>query len=313
MKLNCYFNFEHYTNTYWAHCYMEIFNSLKHNFPEIEFTHIESHHVLKDPRNHSCAQCDKTHVVYMRIENPETKKYLLISYGDKLSRVHHVRGWDTENLVEIYTSAGVHRSDMLFDNPIEYVPFTYLTEQPAYYDEIYRLRKKEVERIVPDKLFLYSALYRFRHFVKGDERFYVRDKNDFEMISEGLTYQEYMNNFQVGFNLNGIAEICHRDIEFLGLGITLFRPKLNCKFHNELIPNYHYISVDYDDLKFEGFNGNYNKNLTDRIYQRWLEVKDDIEYLKFVASNGQKWFDENCTKDKHAKILTEIIDLNKIL
>tara|TARA_B100002019_G_C21071335_1_gene499162 strand:- start:185 stop:793 length:609 start_codon:yes stop_codon:yes gene_type:complete len=202
---------------------------------------------------------------------------------------------------------------MLFDNPIEYVPFTYLTEQPAYYDEIYRLRKKEVERIVPDKLFLYSALYRFRHFVRGDERFYVRDKNDFEMISEGLTYQEYMNNFQVGFNLNGIAEICHRDIEFLGLGITLFRPKLNCKFHNELIPNYHYISVDYDDLKFEGFNGIYNKNLTDRIYQRWLEVKDDIEYLKFVASNGQKWFDENCTKDKHAKILTEIIDLNKIL
>ena len=141
----------------------------------------------------------------MRIENPETKKYLLISYGDKLSRVHHVRGWDTENLVEIYTSAGVHRSDMLFDNPIEYVPFTYLTEQPAYYDEIYRLRKKEVERIVPDKLFLYSALYRFRHFVKGDERFYVRDKNDFEMISEGLTYQEYMNNFQVGFNLNGYS------------------------------------------------------------------------------------------------------------
>ena len=50
--------------------------------------------------------------------------------------------------------------------------------------------------------------------------------------------------YKICLSLNGAGEICNRDMEILASGSILFRPELNQKFHEELIPDYHYVTFD---------------------------------------------------------------------
>jgi hypothetical protein len=48
------------------------------------------------------------------------------------------------------------------------------------------------------------------------------------------------------------------------------------------------------------------------ILDRYNQVKDDIEFLKFISENGYQWYLENGTVDSNVRILKEIIDINKL-
>jgi hypothetical protein len=48
------------------------------------------------------------------------------------------------------------------------------------------------------------------------------------------------------------------------------------------------------------------------ILDRYNEVKDDVEFLKYISENGYQWYLENGTIDSNVKILKEIIDINKL-
>jgi hypothetical protein len=53
--------------------------------------------------------------------------------------------------------------------------------------------------------------------------------------------------------------------------------------------------------------------LSNRVIDRYNEVKDDHEYINFVAENGRKWYLENGTVEANANIAIEILDFNKLL
>jgi hypothetical protein len=114
-------------------------------------------------------------------------------------------------------------------------------------------------------------------------------------------------------SLNGAGQICFRDMEILGLGTALFRPKLSVDFHNPLIPDYHYISVDYDSIKGVQPIRKFYQLLSDLMIERWNEVKHDRDYINEVAKNGKEWFDNNVPKEKHGEILLNILNFNKLL
>jgi hypothetical protein len=48
------------------------------------------------------------------------------------------------------------------------------------------------------------------------------------------------------------------------------------------------------------------------ILDRYNEVKDDIEFLRYISENGYQWYLENGTIDSNVRILKEIININKI-
>jgi hypothetical protein len=98
----------------------------------------------------------------------------------------------------------------------------------------------------------------------------------------------------------------------MGLGGALFRQKLVVDFHNKLIPNHHYIAVDFDDIPTDTDYVTYWHKLADRIHERFQEVKDDHDFIDFVAKNGRKWYEENGTSEKNADIIVSLLDFNKI-
>ena len=273
------------------------------NIHDINFNCLDSFYVRQSLNYNGPNQ--KYGPMYCTIENPETKKYILISYWDKLTDVINL--FDLENCVDVYSSAGGHKDDITF-KPIDfnYTPISYVSTRTIYEDEIEYAYNNLTPHIKQDKLLFRGLLYLFRRYLSKDPRFNV--------TGEKIDFKDYIQNARqnyVNLNLNGAAELNQRDIELLGTGTAILRLQLSTKFHNELIPDYHYISVKFDDLDSSNKNIFY-KNLSDRILDRYNEVKDNIDYLKFVGENGRKWYKENGTIQANIDILSKLVNFNKL-
>jgi len=316
MKINVYFDNEVCKWSYVC-VFSQIYKKLLEKYPEIEFNHINSI-TLRKCEGLGPAQKYGPH--FMVFENDVNKKYILISYWDKLDDVinkGNVTEWDIENCVEIITSSGVHKNDIYY-KPLDcvYTPFSYTCPTMDNQLLIEKLYNEKTNRIYADKLTFRGYLYLFREFLEDDNRFTIY--NTKKTLLNPSEYIKELNGFNLNYGINGAGEICYRDMEIMGLSTALFRTKLTTKFHNELIPNYHYISVDYDDYEIPIHYGTHPfpgfwEELSNRTINRYNEIKDDHEYINFVAENGRKWYLENGTIEANVNIAIEILDFNKLL
>jgi hypothetical protein len=231
----------------------------------------------------------------MTIQNKHNKKYIIISYWDRLLDLNHnLLDFKPENCVAIYTSSGVpyHLDNLFFD----VIPFSYLTYSLDF--ELLSLNSKPIHEKENNCLKFRGYLYNERLALKNEGKINITS----EKIHE-LNYFDELNNNKINLSLNGVAEICNRDIEILSSRSVLLRPTLTQKFHNQLIPNFHYVDFEYDTNP---------KIQSEIIVNKFNEIKNDIDYLKFISDNGYEWFKNNGTVDANLKILTEIVDLKKI-
>jgi hypothetical protein len=227
----------------------------------------------------------------MTITNLDTKKYLIISYWDRpIEMTWDGNGWDTKNRVELISSSGA-KPEMNF-TPYSYLPYSIVFEDLS-------LKSKKMDEKEKNELEFRGFLYNERLSLSKIGDINISDKKIFPFE----TYFDDLTNNKICLSLNGAGEICNRDIEILSARSALLRPELKLQFHNKLIPNYHYISFEMDNDPII-----LNKIILDRYY----EVKDDVEFLKYISENGYQWYLENGTIDSDVKILKEIIDINKL-
>jgi len=85
---------------------------------------------------------------------------------------------------------------------------------------------------------------------RGDEQ----ALKDLSIIDEQyplLPMHEYLLEaieYKVGLAMPGHAELCHRDLDYMGIGLPVLRLEYAQEYSPNLIPNYHYISVDRGNL-----------------------------------------------------------------
>lgn len=312
MNIKCYYPIEPYQDQHrW--CANVIFEKLTQNlinlYPNIKFELEDSiGYSEKLGIHHNGNRGQKFGYHRMIIQNLDNKKYFVVNYYDSLQSIHSINNWDTENLVEVFSSTGAHQNLIYFNsNNFNYTPSSYCCRQVE--DEDYLLNCT-TNISTETNLIFRGNLYLFRKFLKNDSRFKIINTH-YDKLSERDYLRELQDNF-ISLSLNGIGEICHRDIESFGAFSTVIRPELNVQFHNRLIPDYHYISIPTKDL--DGLDTTaYYIEISNRIYNRYLEVKDDKEYLRSIALNARKWFEENCTIDGNVKILTKLINFKKLI
>jgi len=269
-----------------------------HTFTKIDTSYMNPHDVW-----------NKFGYFNLMLQNPENNKYIVITFWDKMFNIVPDCGWDTENIVEVLASSGVHDDDHYYTplQNFEYTPFTYPVATQEALVHINNLSRPNSQRVTPDKLSFKGALYQLREVLSNDDRF--------DVTGERVTCEEYisdLNNNSINLSLNGSGETCFRDMEVLGLGSCLIRPKLVAQFDDPLIPNYHYISVDFDHLPLLDIRDNYVESQADVVYNRWLEVKDDTDFINEVAKNGKEWFDRNVPPHKVAEKAVKLLDFDKL-
>ena len=316
MRINIYYDpYNH--NVPHVIVFEKLLQKIKETFVDIDF-HFQNSNTFQKNKNYT-GFGSKFGPHFMILENDDNKKYFVISYWDRIKDIvvfDNVTNWDGQNLVEIFTSAGVQKDDFFYEKlDVTYTPISYLTQLVSIEDYIEVLYNGRQERMYPSKLAFRGLLYQFRDYLSKDNRFNVIDKSN-HFLNE-KQYIEELSCSNLNFSINGAAEICNRDIEIFGLGTALFRTELNVKFHNKLIPNYHYISVNLDDINVKNFSekfdfNGYWKELSDRVFDRFNEVKDDYDFINFVAKNGRKWYLENGTVDSNVNIIYNLLDFNKL-
>jgi hypothetical protein len=179
----------------------------------------------------------------------------------------------------------------------------------------YKLRKFKKQDDFIDKMFFMSStrredpfkLYELGYCTNPDLRY---------------TAEMYLNNainYKVGLSFSSVAELCYREIDYMGIGLPTLRLEYKITTNPPLIPNYHYISVDRDKYDLYGKEndmewGTHIDRLGGEKYvnayiERFLEVKDDYDFLSFISKNAYNYFQENCTQENSLKNIIKMLNL----
>jgi hypothetical protein len=311
MRINFYFEFPypniedtilppHYSTTSHLHSAIELFKICKETYPNIEFVAIDSSKLNEKgeigPKQHGPA--DKFSHFYIIIENPDNKKHFVISYWDKLRQIKDSK-WDLENIVELFAGCGVQDNEKNFKPAdITYTPISNMCLHITADQRIQQVWK--TPKTIPEYLYFKGLSYDFRSHVYKDGRIKIDNNRvpQYEFI-------DMLAKDSIIIDINAASEISHRTFDAFGLGAALIRPKLTIKYHNELIPDYHYAALKVDDL--EDWD-----RVIDAYFERFEDLKKDKEYVRFLANNGRKWYEENATVKAHALLLKQLINFDKL-
>jgi hypothetical protein len=178
---------------------------------------------------------------------------------------------------------------------------TYWQYGNSAFSGVFAYRTHENFKIV-DKLLWRGSTYRNHpneNYRDIRECVYHIPTDNFDFFPYPTVFDDYIKqaaSYKAVLSLGGgggfhCGDICFRDIEMLGLGIPLLRPKYLVELRDPLIPNVHYISVEteYDKL-FKYANP---KTLGNSIAKRFEEVKDNQELLDQISTNAREWYLRN--------------------
>lgn len=268
----------------------------------------------------------------MSIINPENDKYILISFFDnwKYLFMQHM-GWRPDKMKQWFYSGGFNYSDYFYfkvsqKNNIDlnlpynidqiYNSFFYGPYYTDYDSEVDIIYNDDQLRNSDNKLIFRGYMWDFRKEMTNalrDTSIIITDKN---INNNGLNYLEYMKDlkkYRCALSLPGGTEVCNRDIECFSIGVPVIRPTLSVQYPDPLIPNYHYISC-YDSCKYWNGNPSYlsYKDFQESLQDCWSRVRDDFEYLEFVAKNAREWYLKNCTLTQNIKYVLSKLDLEAL-
>jgi len=245
----------------------------------------------------------------MIIENYETKEIKVLSVSDDLtSSILSLQDspYLSKVLVSQFDRNRIFHHVYNDENKIKYNPWVYFPQNLHDFDTYYNKRKELNEFI--DKFYFRGTSIECRKIIT------YFDSTLFEgglPIGGFETYANDLIQYKLGFSIAGRGEFCYRDVEYMAMGVPFIRFKFNSEMDPKLIPNYHYISVDRpEDLDHDRNSTEAHAKL---IEKRFLEVKDDIDFLKFISKNARAYYENFITFDNCTKHTYKLLDLDKWL
>lgn len=233
------------------------------------------------------------------IENLENGEFVILSVSDDLGYAT-LREKDNPYLKKCLISqyAPIKIQTHIKDSIEKYIPWTYF--QFSMDDlEIYRKKRLELGETIDKMYFRGETRAQFRPILNNMSSDYLVNPM---MTNKPTIYFDDVIKYSVGLSIGGAAELCYRDIEYMAMGIPFIRFRYQTIIDPPLIPNYHYISIPFDedfpvhnDLKRDRLGGEVQAN---KIVERFKQVINDKELLNFVANNARKYYEDNLTLDK---------------
>jgi len=183
-----------------------------------------------------------------------------------------------------------------------YYPFYSKTN----YDFYYHLRKFRGYENLTDKLFCLETTGR-------DD---VQRLRGINLCSESPgslpldLYLELAIKHKVGLSIHGVSEICHREFDYMAIGLPNLRLEYMTQLDAPLIPDYHYISIPLEGLPWDGrLHREGGDQYVEAYKKRFLEVKDDIEFLDYISKNAHDYYLEYCSPHNRLKHAFKLLKL----
>jgi hypothetical protein len=248
--------------------------------------------------NFSIQECDYV------IEFVDSGDFYILSVSDRLS-VTILDEQNNPHLKKVLLSQFNYESlkHHTKENILKYHPWIYFPQNVLDYEYFYKKRLNINTKI--DKMF-----FRGTTTYRPITEFF--DKKLIDGFNSIPNYLDELIKYKMGLSIAGVGELCYRDIEYMCIGIPFIRFEYLGLLNPKLIPNYHYISVGRpDDIpKHNGLS-------TDRlglyehakmIEKKFLEVKDDFDFLNFVSNNSREYY-ETYLSENNVKYTLELLEL----
>lgn len=236
----------------------------------------------------------------MAIRNTQTNKHIVISYLDCPDIPHPHDFLFDSNLVRFYGCANVLTVRKHTSAPITGVSY-WINNYIWHERDVDEVKSMKIERTENQMLFT-GSLYLFREYLsqQQSDKFLVKPYVD----SNFKDYLIRTAKHKVALNLDGAAEINTRDIEYLGIGVPMLRPRIvNCVFHNPLLPWVHYIPFErHSDFKL----------MMGNMIETYDMIINRNDLLQTIANNGYEWYKKNGTVLKNIGILLSVLDLDEL-
>jgi len=272
-------------NRYFEKAHFERFPIQLKNGRSSNFLLMECEYVIENVDNGEfvvmSASDDLSHAILNEKENPYLKKVLVSQFNpDKI--LNHV-------------------GKFMF----KYSPWTYFVSSIIDIEEYYnkRLYKQPTE----DKLYFRGTSIEDRAILK-----YFKPEiiTNFRPIAQNAYYDDIIKH-KIALSVDGRGEFCYRDVECFGLGIPIIRYEYISKFYDELIPNYHYISLDRpNDMGLYRLG---NEHHAKQLESRYFEVLNNLEFLDFISKNARNYYEKNIVQKNKIKNTFDLLNLNKWL
>lgn len=270
--------------------YQQLYNDIKNKYGSIVF----SDHSINYNNNYA-SRFGPHHLI---IENIDTKYYKVITYWDSAKDLlNNDLGWYNDKCLGIYSCVDANIYPSI--KPISYCTYNETIENTINTLNI------DFNNKFNKNLCFRGFLYGMRFLLENQSEKYSKF---IKIYSNRLSYEDYikeLNTYQIGLSLNGAAEICNRDIEILGVGSVLLRPKLiSTKFYKDLVPQYHYISFDIT---------NDPQDQIDIIIQKLEELTKDKDLMNYIAFNGRDWYNKYGSRFGNISVLLDQLDIEELL
>lgn len=166
------------------------------------------------------------------------------------------------------------------------------------------------------KTLLYKEMNNEMFFRCTTGRNDVKALTELSIINEefkSLPMNEYLLKaikYKVGLAIPGVAELCHRDLDYMGIGLPVLRFEYAQDYNPNLIPNYHYISVDRENLPKDSYlDLQGGPEYVEKYIRRYNEVNEDYKFLDFISKNAYNYYQENCTPENRVNLMLKKLEL----
>ena len=222
---------------------------------------------------------DLSHATLNEKSNPSLKKVLISQFNRK----------------EIVSHVGK-------ENEQKYSPWIYF---PCTIDDLesHYQKRSEMNEFI-DKMYFRGTSISDRPIVTHIDQNYL---NGYYPIGSPQTYFNDLINYKIGLSVAGRGELCYRDIEYMALGIPFIRFEYISELNPNLIPNFHYISVDRPEELIKDRLGNIEH--AKMIEGRFLEVKDDKDFLDFISKNAREYYTTHLNRENNVKHTLNLLGL----
>ena len=296
------------TYRYYNHFWGFFIEFLKTKFVVEEDTHYEDANrtsypvkLLNELSKSDMLECE------MIIENKETQEFVVMSVSDLLTGSvlnHQSNPLCKKILFSQFDREIITKHLRAPENIHKFSPWIYFPSNLFDIDSLYDYRKSQTELL--DKFGFWGTSIEYRSILSHFDKTYFDGGRP---IGDFYGYSKTLLKYKVALSIAGRGEFCYRDIENFGMGIPIIRFEYKNELYNPLIPNYHYISIERpEDLPIDREGKEHHAKM---IEKRFLEVKDDKNFLDFISQNARKYYEDFLSKDGAINTTYKILGLNE--
>lgn len=244
------------------------------------------------------------------VQNDSTKQFFAINHADQPYDI----SWELlDHPLYIGTLKCQYRNGHYEGHERKIAPFTYGVKEPENYFPI----REQLRGAKRENRLLYfkgnetgrrDVLRQLADMGIINPNFGIRDEKGGR--TQKASQQEYlkcMAKSKLILSMPGIGAHCHRELEAFGLQVPVLMPRLLNQYYDNLIPDFHYITVESPPKEPKKFTKEEEKAFCDAIKAKYEEVIDNDDYLESISKNALIWFQQNIEYPNNMRLLERIL------